>query len=58
MIVASELKEKFSQKYTKFLTPVLVKFSKIFDLEQAITRIAAFKFKNGIIISLKVGIIM
>lgn len=57
-MVASELREKIFQKYTKVLTPVVVRLSKLFDLEQAIILIAAFKFKNGIIISSKVGIVM
>ena len=53
MIVASELKEEFARKYTKVITPAVVKLSKIFDLEHAITLLASFKFENGIIISSK-----
>ena len=50
-MVASELKAEFSRKYTKVVTPEVVKLSKIFDPEQALS--ASFKFENGIIISSK-----
>ena len=53
LIVASELKEEFSWKYTMAVTPAVVKLSKILDLEHAITLLTSFKFENGIIISSK-----
>ena len=52
-MVASELKEEFSWKYTMVVTSVVVKLSKILDLEHAITLLTSFKFENGIIISSK-----
>ena len=58
-MVASELKEDFSWKYTwKVVTPAAVKLSKTFELENAITLFACFKFENDIIISLKYGRVM
>ena len=57
-MVASELKAEFSRKYTKVVTPEVVKLSKIFDLEQAIALSASFKFENGIIISSEEGRVM
>ena len=53
LMVASELKEEFSWKYTMVVTPAVVKLSKILDLEHAITLLTSFKFENGIIISSK-----
>ena len=45
-MVGSELKEEFSWKYTKAVAPAVVKLSKIFDLEHAITLFVSFKFDN------------
>ena len=53
LMVASELKEEFSWKYTMVVTPAVVKLSKILDLEHAIILLTSFKFENGIIISSK-----
>ena len=52
-MVASELKEDFSWKYSMVVTPAVVKLSKILDLEHAIILITSLKFENSIIISLK-----
>ena len=50
-MVASDIKEEFSWKYTMVVTPAVVKLSKILDLEHAITLLASFKFENGVIIN-------